>query len=248
MLRIRKYFAAWALLVSANAVVAGDNVYSINPNDLTVSGRFQLPSNTETGALQTLVVSDILYDQSLTTSLLTDDSGFRFSFRTALEKSLDNFGYNISTAGSGAPMSILLTGLLVQPTGSGYITELTITMSHAAQGLDRDDIMPAACLPVTAKGQYRVNRAQKRSGGQKALIGIGSFFGVADMDRLINAPKDKSAAVETPVGTGQHNFSQGTVDTKNENLLVRHGLINATQLAIADLIFQLKQSCGKSDK
>ncbi|HVZ28958.1 MAG TPA: hypothetical protein VG839_01100 [Asticcacaulis sp.] len=242
---MRSLLVAAALTASAAGLLAGgaparaDTPPAINPDLLTISGRYGLPKATAVVTQNRLRVGEIKIDANLTTGLNFDGPAFQFALQQGLSKSLVNHGLQ---AGADAKDPVILQ-VEVLPFAFTEVVDADgkpgSTTAHAIIRVIGSSTDPAlaACVNYEAQGEFKALHRQHSGNGKRtagviaglvvAVINpyaINTFtpesFSNADLEnRNLNAQRTVSS---------NEGISPG-FDTKADQ---SYAALNATQLAV----------------
>jgi hypothetical protein len=224
--------AAAACAVAAPAVAKAPLV--INPDPMTVSGRFELPHAAAPLAGQVRIAA-VKLDPSLATSSKRDGSALETAFREAVSRTLLNFGYLAADSGGETVIDVELLPVVVASSEGAKL--VTARLKFTASGGQ------AACIGREVEGRFRVLERQRSGGGRRALA-VGAVVGMAFLGSpggTFMADQFAMASAENQLLNAQRltGAGEGVAPGFKETDELIHGANAATQLALADYIRQL---------
>jgi hypothetical protein len=143
----------------------------INPDALTISGRFGLPDGEGLITYQRLRVGQITLTPEATAGLKDDASDLRFAVEQGLTKSLHNHGL-LARPDDTDPVvlsidipALTYTEVADTPSGPGStLAEATLIFTTTSA-----DAPLMACVTYTAQGAYKAMHRQKSGDGKRAV-------------------------------------------------------------------------------
>lgn len=214
----------------------------IDPDPMTVSGRFELPRAAEPVAGQ-FRLGAVMLDPELAAKTKQDAVALQAAVQGAVSRSLQNFGYLAPAVLTEATaVDVELLPVAVERTEDG--AAVTARLKFTAQGV------AAGCFARVSEGRFTVLERERSEGGRRAFaigavvalafVGVNGgtllaseFDGAADDNRARNTLRKVAAGEGVAPGFG-------------EARLLAYGASSATRLALADYIRQLGEApaCG----
>lgn len=197
----------------------------LNPDLMTVSGRFGLPQ-AGPGAPK-LAVSVAVAPEASTASAF-DPAVLGPAVAQAVERSLRNHGL---LAADGAAAKVSLSRVEVVREGENARVVATLSAEAPSTG----------CLPYAAVGRYH-SLARLRSGNGRRIAGVLGTIATMGLDggtvlaRQMEWAAQENRALNSVRTTAE---GEGVADAHGPDAPVRHATVNAVRLALVDLITHL---------
>lgn len=210
---------------------------------LTVSGRYALPKAGGSPLAGRLRVAEVTVAPAMSTQIKVDPELLRTTVRSAVEKSLTNYGW----LGAGAdlvPVSVEVAPLALKAEKTS--TAATAVLRFRPTG-------PVPCLQRDARADFKALSPLRSGGGQRAFGwvagitlavlsgpagagGIGTWIAQNDQDAArrntaLNAKRDTA-------------YGEAVAPSFDKTVEARFAGVNATQLAIADYVAHLGAACA----
>lgn len=213
-------------------------------DQLTISGRFELPRATVAPLKSGLSVADVKVAPDWAEAFKGKPDTVSPIVRQSFEASLRNFGYLAD--GQAAPVTLTIEPL--QVTKEAAATTVVTRLTFAASG----ESEAARCLPASTQAKFKALAPLKSGDGQRAagvltmvaFAAVGVNAGQLMMSQF-DAAKANNRALNARRVVAE---GEGVSFSAKEADMLRFAASNATQLALADFIAQLGDSpCGKPE-
>lgn len=230
---MRGLVLAAALWAAAGPACAGKAPARLDPDPLTVSGRFELPKAAAPYAGR-VAIGRIEVNPALARQARLDEAALAAALGEAATRSLRNFGYLAEPAGADSlEVDLELLGLELQ------------TGDEGAQALARLRIAAAdACLARTGEGRFQA-LARERSGAGRRVFAFGTSLalglaaGPGGPHTFMTDQFALASAENQLRNAGKPAAGQGVAPRFGEAQALRFAATGAIQLALADYIRQL---------
>jgi hypothetical protein len=211
----------------------------LNPDLLTVSGRHALPNAEGSPYKARLAVGEVVVAPGLERQTGIDPVAFKAGFTLALEKSLRNHGYLAAGAGDAGARALSLDftapELAAQPDGATAVVRLRAKLANADP--------QAPCAPFEARGEFHALAPLRSGAGQRVVVVAATvalaFVGVNGGAFMVSQFQSASAQNRALNAHRGLQAGEGVAPGGGEQAVARHAVVNATQLALAELIRHL---------
>jgi hypothetical protein len=234
---MRRLVLAAVLCAAAAPAWAAKPPPVIDPDPMTVSGRFELPkaAPAEAGRVKLGVVT---LDEAFAANAKLDPAALRTALAAAAERSLRNFGYAGSESDGGISLDLTLAAE-TQPVDGG----LRATAHLKASASD-------PCFARTAEGVFKVLPRERSGAGKRvfavaASVAVGLATGAGGVNSFLPAELE-SASAENKARNAARAVgpAEGVAPAFGEASAVRFGEMSAIRLALADYIRQLGETAA----
>jgi len=241
-----------AALLGTALTVAGPAAAAeswVSPDELTISGRWDLPRGTGTPLGGRLNVVYVVVDPSIAAGMGVKPEALKRAMTEAVNKSLFNFGY-MAAAASGPPgaqpaerpidVTIEVLPLTQTKDDKGTMVTSTIKLTAATDA--------GACFPYVATGNFHV-LPRLKSGGDQRAVGVLAIvaFAAVGMDASqfardqFETARANNEALNSRRAVGE---AEGVAPPGGATAEARYGSISALQVAVAAMIQHLGPSGG----
>lgn len=208
---------------------------TIDPDPMTVSGRFELPK-AAAGAPQ-LKLGAVSVDEAVAARAKLDPAALRTALTQAAERSLRNFGYAAPGSAGGAPVDLAFSAE-TQPVDGGLRATVHLTASAADP-----------CFGRIAIGVFKV-LPRVRSGSGKRIFAVAASVALALATGPSGAGNDflpaefETASAENRARNAGRALGpgEGVAPSFDEADALGFAEMSAVRLALADYIRQLGQA------
>ena len=230
------------LILCAAMATPAWSAQPVNPDPLTVSGRFELAKAADGPLKARLKVAQATATADDAKVFMADPAALDTALAAGMSASLRNFGYLAGPEAAGAVgLLVRLEPLELKPDKDGVTVVARLRVE--ASGGD-----PAGCIPQSAEAKYRALVPVHGGDGQKVLgfvalvafAAVGVYVGSLTTEQFQIANADQAAANARRERIEGESVSPQPGDRQ----MARYAAVNATQLATADFIRQLGKACG----
>jgi hypothetical protein len=235
---MRSLALAAALAGAAAPAWAARPPAPINPDPMTVSGRFDLPKAGGSPYAGRVKMGQVSLDGAFAQDAKLDPEALKTAVQAAAARSLQNFGY-LAPDGAADALTVDLDVLpiSVERTDDGARVTAQLRFKAAAD----------ACLAQVGEGRFKALERERSGGGRRAFAlgaslamglalgpGVNTFM-PAEFETASAENRRRNAARLVAVG-------EGVAPAFGEAGLIGFGAMSATQLALADYLRRLGET------
>ena len=236
-----------ALVLTGAAATSAwaEETTTLNPDLMTVSGRFGFPKGTGRLTDTRLKLGELTIDPAVAAALGVDAVSFKAIYAHALAKSLTNYGH-MAPADATTPViiDVTLKSESYEIKDGNSIARISVTL-HATGADAAADAALAGCVNTTATGEFKALRRERQADGRRALgifmmvidpLYAGGFL-VSEMHDANNI--DMAYNANRTLSQGEGITPDNDVETTQ-----RFAYLNAVQLADINLLNYLGSSAA----